>query len=324
MKFARYAIERITSTFVLLALISGGCFVLLDFVPGTFFDEMRVDPRVSADTVSALRAAHGLSQPALARYVAWNESALRGDFGISFASNRPVIDLLLPRLRNTLMLSIPSLLLAWLIGLAAGVWCAAADAPWTNRLANLSSTLLHTVPEVVLCSLALIAAARTGLFPVGGMYSPQLASSPETVRAWDLLRHMALPVLVQTALAVPPVFWHTRAAVLDVAKSPFVRSARAHGIGNRVLFLRHLLPAAANALISMGGTSIGALLSASLVTEVLFAWPGVGPLFLDAVIARDPYVIIAAVLCFAAVLIGGNLLADLALHYHDPRLRGAA
>jgi peptide/nickel transport system permease protein len=316
MTLASYVLQRAFAAAVLIGLISCACFLMLDFVPGSFFDEMRIDPQVSPQTVAALRAAHGLSRPGLVRFASWVGAALHGDFGISFASNRPVLELLLPRAENTLLLTIPSLLLAWTIGLVFGIWSASSPGSWLDRGANVVSTAFLTLPEIVLCSLALLAAARTGFLPVGGMVSP-IEAKPGI---WDLLRHMTLPVLVLTALAIPTIFRHSRAAVLDSAQLPFVKSAKAHGLSRRTLLWRHILPVAANALLSLGGISIGSLLSASLVTEVLFAWPGIGPLFLDAITARDPYLIIVIVLSAAVLLVGGNLLADLALHYRDPRL----
>jgi peptide/nickel transport system permease protein len=319
MIFARYMVRRVAATVVVLTLISCGCFLLLDLTPGSFYDEMRIDPQISDATVAALRASHGLSESGLARFVSWSGSALQGNFGISFASNRPVVELLAPRIWNTLLLTVPSLVLAWIVGLSFGIWSAAGRGSWHDRAADLVSTGLLTVPELVFCCFALLAAARTGVLPVGGMRSPAAAVSG-SAGLWDLGRHMALPVLVLAATAVPTVFRHTRAAVIDSADLPFVKSARAHGLSRRTLLWRHILPVAANALLSLGGISIGGLLSASLVTEVLFGWPGIGPLFLDAIAARDPYLIIATVLSSAALLAGGNLLADLALHYRDPRL----
>lgn len=322
MSFARYTLQRIAATVALFAFISCACFLMLDFVPGSFFDEMRIDPRVSAGTVAALSQAHGLSRPALARFASWIASALHGDLGISFASNRPVLELLLPRICNTLVLSVPSLLLAWIIGLTGGIWCAAAPGSLLDRTANFFSAALQTVPEIVLCCLALLVAVQTGILPVGG-FASSTHTAAGSVQLVDLGRHMVLPVIVLTALGAPTIFWHTRAAVLDVSHAPFVKFARANGIPQRTLLWRHILPVASNALLSLGGISIGGLLSASLITEVVFAWPGVGPLFLDAIASRDPYLIIAAVLCFAALLIGGNLLADLAIYYRDPRMREA-
>lgn len=321
MSFALYVLRRVTWTAVLAALIAGACFLILDFAPGSFFDEMRVDPQVSPAAIEALRNAHGLSKPAVHRFAEWTAGALHGDFGNSFASNRPVLELLLPRLRNTLLLTIPALGFGWAAGLLAGIWAASRRHSWLDRGANLFSAAVNLMPELVLGSIALLVAIRTGLFPAGGMLSPQ--NSGAEWAAADLARHMILPVLVLAALTFPTVFTHTRAAVSEALEAPFVRSARAHGLPRRVLLARHILPVAENALLSLGGLSFGTLLSASLVTEVLFSWPGVGPLFLDAVAARDPYVILSGVLCFAVMLISGNLLADLALHYRDPRLRTA-
>lgn len=323
MSFARYTLRRVFSTAVLAVLLSFACFLILDFAPGSFFDEMRVDPQVSPAAVDALRAAHGLSKPAVHRFAEWTRSLARGDLGVSFASNRPVTELLLPRLRNTMLLTVPALALGWCAGLLLGIWAAARSGSWVDRAATLFSASFNLIPELVLGSLALLVAVRSGAFPVGGMLSPQSSGAWTFMSGMDLARHMTLPLLVLATLAFPVVFAHTRAAVADALDAPFVQSARAHGVPRRVLLTHHILPVAANALLSLGGLSFGTLLSASLVVEVLFAWPGIGPLFLDAVSARDPYVILAGVLCFAGMLISGNLLADLALHYRDPRLRTA-
>jgi peptide/nickel transport system permease protein len=323
MSFARYTLRRVLSTAVLAMLLSLGCFLILDFAPGSFYDEMRVDPQVSPAAVDALRAAHGLSKPALHRFAEWTGSLLHGDLGMSFASNRPVTELLLPRLRNTLLLTIPALALGWAAGLLTGIWAAARSGAWLDRAATLFSSAFNLIPELVLGSVALLLAVRSGVFPVGGMFSPQSTGGWTATSALDLARHITLPLLVLATMAFPAVFAHTRAAVADALDAPFVQSARAHGVPRRVLLVHHILPVAANALLSLGGLSFGTLLSASLVIEVLFAWPGIGPLFLDAVSARDPYVILAGVLCFACMLISGNLLADLALHYRDARLRTA-
>lgn len=323
MSLARYTLRRLVSTAMLAALLTCACFLILDFAPGSFFDEMRVDPQIPPASVEALRAAHGLSKPALSRFAAWSAAAVHGDFGISFASNRPVVELLLPRLRNTLLLTVPALAAGWVVGLLAGIWAAAHRGSLVDRVSNLLSAAFNLMPELILGSVALLIAAKTGLFPVGGMLSPQVSSGLAAGNVADLARHMVLPSFVLAALTFPTVFVHTRAAVSEALDAPFVQCARAHGVPQLVLFARHILPVAANALLSLGGLSFGALLSASLVIEVLFAWPGVGPLFLDAVSARDPYLILAGVLCFAGMLIAGNLLADLALHNRDPRLRTA-
>jgi len=130
-----------------------------------------------------------------------------------------------------------------------------------------------------------------------------------------------LPVTVLVAGSTPVLIRHTRASILEVMEAPFAMSARAQGIPSRRLLYRHLLPAALNPLISLLGLSLGSLLSASLLVEIVTGWPGLGPLFLEAIMARDFAVVLAVVMLSAAFLVIGNLVADLLLYRFDPRIR---
>src|SRR5579871_3061924 len=140
-------------------------------------------------------------------------------------------------------------------------------------------------------------------------------------RIRDLCRHLALPSAVLIVGMVPVLTRHVRASVLEVLDSHFVLAARALGIAHRRLLWRHVLPAAMNPLVSLLGFSIGTLLSASLLVEVVMGWPGVGPLFLEAIMARDFDLVLAVVMCSAALLVTANLAADLLLYRLDPRIR---
>jgi peptide/nickel transport system permease protein len=137
----------------------------------------------------------------------------------------------------------------------------------------------------------------------------------------DLALHMILPVTALVLSALPLLVRHVRAAVADVLNAPFLLAAAGHGIPRRTLLYRYALPAAANPLISLFGFSIGALLSGSLLIEVVMSWPGLGPLLLEAILARDLYVVVGGILFSTFFLVGGNLLADLLLFWADPRIR---
>jgi peptide/nickel transport system permease protein len=135
---------------------------------------------------------------------------------------------------------------------------------------------------------------------------------------------MELPVLALVLSALPMLVRHVRAAVADVLQAPFVRAARGHGISRRTLLYRYVLRAAANPLITLFGISLGALLSGSLLVEVVMSWPGLGPLLLEAILARDVYVVIGGVLCSTVFLVVGNLFADMLVYWADPRIRSGA
>jgi peptide/nickel transport system permease protein len=181
--------------------------------------------------------------------------------------------------------------------------------------------LLLSIPDLLLALVFLVFAVESGLFPAGGMRSAGFAQMGGPARFRDLLHHLALPAATLVLGMLPSLARHVRAAVAEALDSPFALSARAQGIPRRRLLMRHVLPAAVNPLISLFGVSLGTLLSASLLVEVVMGWPGLGPLFLEAVMARDFALALAVVTLSTAFLIGGNLVADLALYRTDPRIR---
>jgi peptide/nickel transport system permease protein len=167
----------------------------------------------------------------------------------------------------------------------------------------------------------LLLAVRSGLLPAGGMTSLQFREMSTWAESKDLAVHILLPAVCLIAGLLPVLLSHVRAAMADALESPFIAAARGYGIPHRRLLFRHALPAAANSLISLLGLSIGTLLSSSLVIEAIFGWPGLGQLFLEAILARDFYIVIGAGMLATIFLIAGNLLADALLYTCDPRIR---
>ncbi|MCU1262052.1 MAG: binding-protein-dependent transport system inner rane component [Bryobacterales bacterium] len=316
-----YIARRLLNSMLLLVAISMLSFLFLEIAPGRFLDEMRLDPRVSPDTIYAMRQQRGMNDPLPVRYGRWAGGALRGDFGLSLAYGVPVLNLALPRMRNTLLLTITALVLAWVICLPCGVWTAARPRSLAARLSGPFTSLLLSVPELLAAGILLLLALRTGYFPAGGMFSPG-GRPAGTIRAVaDASRHMLIPVLILTLAVVPLLLRHVRAALESASGAPFVQAARGLGIPERRLWLRHILRVAANPLISLMGLSVAGLISSSLLVDVLLGWPGLGPLFLDAVAVRDTPVVISVLMLSALFLVAGNLAADLLLYACDPRIR---
>jgi peptide/nickel transport system permease protein len=156
------------------------------------------------------------------------------------------------------------------------------------------------------------------------MLSVGFESFSQLQKLRDLAFHMELPVLALVLSALPVLVRHVRAAVAEVLDAPFLRAAASHGIPRRTLLYRYALRAAANPLISLFGFSVGALLSSSLLVEVVMSWPGLGPLLLEAILARDLYVVIGGVLCSTIFLVAGNFVADALTYWADPRIRARA
>jgi peptide/nickel transport system permease protein len=312
---------RIGQALFLIFGVSVLAFVLLDLAPGEYFEEMKLNPQISPNTLAALRAEYGLDRPLAVRYGLWLRSAARGDFGFSFAYNSPVWPLLRTRAGNTLMLTVATLLFSWLIAIPIGIFAATRAGRWPDRVSAIGTTFLLATPEVLI-GLALLAfALHSRWFPAGGMHALAANQMGALGQAKDIAIHMILPLAALTAGTLPLLIRHVRSAVLDVLDSPFIVAARGHGISRGRILFRHVLPAAANPLISLLGVSIGTLLSGSLLIEVIMSWPGVGPLLLQAVLERDLYIVVAAIMFSTLFLIAGNLIADALLYVVDPRIR---
>lgn len=297
----RFLLRRLAYTALVLFGVSVLTFLFVELAPGDYFAEMRLDPRIAPETVAALRARYGLTSPLPVRYARWLGGALRGDLGYSFAYGIPAAALVWARARNTLLLTATAMALAWLLAVPLGAWCAWRRGRWVDRLCSGGLAALMSVPELVLALGLLLFAVRTGWFPTGG--------------------HLFLPACALALAMLPVLTRHTRAAVAEALAMPFARAARAHGIGPARLLFRHALPAAANPLVTLLGFSLGGLLSGSLAVEAVMAWPGLGTLLLEAILARDVYIVVAGVMLSTVMLAVGNLVADILLYAADPRIR---
>ena len=317
----KYAAQRLLHSFFLLAGVSLLSFLFADLAPGDFYSEMRLDPRVSAATVEAMRAERGLNRGLAVRYAAWLASIARGEFGYSLAYNQAVGPLLGQRIPATLLLTGTATLVAWLLAIPLGIWNAGHRNSWSDSLTKVSLSILLSIPEVLLAVIMLSMAVKTGWLPAGGMHSPGAEGLSAAARFRDTLRHLVLPVTVLVLGMLPTLARHVRAAMVEVMASPFALAARAHGIPRRRLLFRHLLPAALNPLVTLFGFSLGTLLSASLLVEVIVGWPGLGPIFLEAILARDFALVLGVVMVSTLLLVTGNLAADLLLYRADPRIR---
>ncbi len=319
----RHLVMRLSQSAILLIGVSLLSFIFLQVSPGDYFQEMRLNPQISQATVERMRAQYGWDKPILVRYGRWLASAARGEFGVSLAYGTPVGPLLWDRARNTLVLTVIATLLSWILAVTLGVLCAVAPHSIIDKCCAVVSSFLLAVPELLLCLVLLAIAVRTGWFSSGGMRS---VGGGEHTGLWfqqtrDVAFHLVLPVTALVLGTLPIFLRHVRNSLFEVLDLPFIHAAVGHGIPSFTILSRYALPVAANALISLFGLSIGSLLSTSLVTEVIMSWPGLGPLLLEAALARDVYVVIGAVTVSALFLVCGIALADVLLYASDPRIR---
>lgn len=316
-----YVVRRLGHAVLVLFGVSVLSFLFAEASPGSVFDELRLNPQISPETIETLRLRYGLDRPLPEKYGLWLRSIAQGELGFSVAHNTPVGPLIWPRARNTLFLTVTATTLAWLIAVPLGTWAASRRGRWPDRLTAGATTILLGVPDLLLGLLLLVVAVRSGLFPTGGMMSVDFATLDTWDQAKDLLSHFALPVTALTLLNLPVLVRHVRASMIDALQSSFVQGGRALGMSERRVLFRYALRVAANPLLSLLGLSVAALLSTSLVIETIMSWPGLGPLLLSSVVARDLHVVVGIVTCSTVLLIAGNLLADALLYWSDPRIR---
>lgn len=316
---------RLASALLVLLCLSAFTFLLAELAPGDAFSGASLDPRVDPEHLEELRRRHGLDRPLAERYGAWLGAALKGDLGHSFLRGTAVAPLVGRRLAASLILVLPAWLAAWALALAIGPWLAAPGPSRGGRLiaatVEKAGLLLLALPQVVLALLALFLAARTGLFPVGGMSSLGAESLAWPARGWDLFHHWVLPAAALVLHALPVLLVHVRSAVADAFEAPFVLAARAQGASRLRLLWGRALPAAAGSLVPLAGLSFAGTVSAAALVEVVLGWPGLGSLVLESVLARDLPLAVAAVLTAGALLLLANGAADLLLHALDPRTR---
>ena len=267
----RFVLTRLGYSAFVLVAVSILTFALIALSPGELFDDPKADARVASGTVDALRQHSGLTESPVQRYVTWVQSVTRGEFGVSLAHHAPVGSLLWDRARNTLLLTVPAMIVAWLTALPLGLWLAQHRGRWTDRLFTAGSSTLLALPDLLVALVLLLVALRTGLFPTGGMFSPGVESLGPTDRLRDLAMHAFLPFCALVIGLLPPVLRHVRASAIEAIDAPAVRAARGHGIHGWRLTTRYVLPLSANRLISLAGLSCAVLVSASVMIEVVMS-----------------------------------------------------
>jgi peptide/nickel transport system permease protein len=317
-------LKRLAIAVPTLLLISLLSFALVNAAPGDALAELRQDPRVTEETVQRLREQYGLDRPLLARYGTWLSGAVRGDFGTSLSERLPVTKLIGARLGNTLKLSLTATLLALLLALPLGALAAKQRGAWLDRVTSAFALVSISTPRLVLAIIALVFAARTGLFPIGNVRSLNVANDWSAASLLDGLHHLVLPAVVMSLPLIAVYLRQTRNGLLEVLSADFIRTARAKGLREWTVFGKHAARVAAGPLITLLGYAIAALLSGSVVVETVMSWPGIGQLAVNATRTRDIPVLMAIVLLAGVMLLLGNLIADVLQLIADPRLRASS
>jgi peptide/nickel transport system permease protein len=321
---AKLLVKRLMQTIPLLFGISIFSFLIVALAPGDPLSHLMTNPHISRETIEALRHQLGLDVPVHIRYWRWLNGLLQGDWGLSLQYQVPVSTLLSTRLINTLILSLSATLVAIIVGVPLGVLAAVRRGRLTDHLCNLLATTSLSTPRIFLALLALLLAAKTGWFPLGGQYSTSFDRLTGFERVIDALHHLVLPALILSLSPLAIYLRQMRGNLLDTLEDDHVIIARAKGLSELAVITKHALRSALNPVITLFGFSIGNLLSGSALVETIMAWPGIGKMTVEAVFARDTYVLMAAVMITSVLLIIGNLIADILVGLNDPRIASEA
>jgi len=319
-----FLIRRLLQTIPVLLGVSALTFLLMQLAPGDFVTLVGQNPGIDAATLDSMRHRFGLDQPWYVQYLLYLRNlAFHLDFGESLTRHQPVFHVLREALGNTLILALASALVTWGLAIPFGVWAAARRGRAADRVVSVLAAFGLAIPELLSGLFLLLLAAHTGWFPVGGMRSPGWDQMSTLARLSDLARHLVLPAIVVGSVPLAARLRQMRASMLDVLSLDYITAARARGVPERDVLFRHALRNALNPMISLFGLTLGALVSGSFIAEVVFSWPGLGRVTVEALLAEDPYLVMGALLMSTVVLAAGNVAGDVLLRIADPRLRDA-
>jgi peptide/nickel transport system permease protein len=317
----RYIIKRLFAMMGLLLGISLLVFLLLQLSPGDFLTPIRAQRDITPELINKLEMEFGLKDPWYIQYFRWLARVGHLDFGYSWTYKVPVFDLILERAPATIVLSLCSLIVAWSIAVPLGVLAAIYKDSWFDRISSILAYASLSIPEFFLALLAVWLAAVTGWFPTGGRTSIDHEFLPPLMQFLDYAYHLVLPTLVLSIGGVAGMMRIMRASMLDVIRAEYVTTARAKGLPEGIVMVRHVFRNAINPLLSLLGFAISGLLSGSLLVENVMNYPGLGRLTYEAFLREDQFVVLGTVVLSSVLLVVGNLIADLLLAWSDPRIR---
>jgi peptide/nickel transport system permease protein len=321
-----YLIRRLGIAVVTLVLISFLVYGLIRAMPGTpvtgDIAQMSPSKQLSPEAIEKMNRLYGLDKPWYQAYFAWMRNVLRLDMGASYArNNKPVFDLIVERMPATLLLSSTSLVLAYLLSIPIGLWSTAKSGSVAERSASTLLYMLYSLPAFVAALyLQLLFYVKLDWLPLFGMTSDNYETLSTAGKAWDLLKHAALPVVCFTYGSLAYYSRFIRANMQEVVRQDYIRTARAKGVGPREIIWKHAFRNTLIPLVTLIGLSLPGLLSGAVILEQIFSWPGMGRLYFEAIGQRDYNVIMGLTLMFSVLTLLGQLLADVLYAVVDPRV----
>jgi peptide/nickel transport system permease protein len=315
----RYILRRVAGVLPVLIGVTVVAFGIITLIPGDPATAM-LGSQASQEAIDALRAEMGLDQPLVVQYWRWLSNAVTGDLGTSIRLGGPVTTLVSERFGNTLWLASSSLVIATVVGVTSGLIAARRAGSLADRMVMLGSLFGNSMPHFWLGILLIVLfALRLEWLPAGGMFS--IREGPSLSQT---LVHLILPAVTLGLIAAGVTARLARSAMAEVLDQDYIRTARAIGVRESVITWKHALKNAALPIITIIGAQAGFLLSGAVLTEIVFAWPGIGTLMYDSITQRDFPVVQGCLLLIAAAVTVVNLAVDVVYGLLDPRIQYAA
>ena len=320
--FARRLLYMLTT----LVLVSFLGFFIINLPPGSYIDVFQAQRQIQGThtaeaELESLKRRYGLDKPIYMQYLIWAKGFVRGDFGRSFEYNREVRDLIWERLGFTMTIASGSLLFIWLVAIPIGIYTATHQYKLGDNLATLVGMAGLSIPDFMLALVLMVVIQRAFGFTVGGLFSREYVDAPWSFgKAVDLLKHLWVPVVVGTS-GTAGLMRIMRGNLLDILNMQYVQAARARGLRESTVVIKHAVRNALHPLIMLLGLSLPSIISGSLVVSIVLGLPTTGPLYFNALRQQDMYLAGTFLMFLAFMLVIGNFLADILLGLIDPRIR---
>ncbi len=316
-----YIVRRVLGAIPLVFGVLTLTFFIIRLAPGdpaSFF----IQPGVSPKVAEQMREQYGLNDPLVIQYFKWLGNILQGDFGRSFSRHQPVFDVILDAVPITISLALIGITMQFIFGILLGVISAVKQGTKLDRTLTVSALFIYSMPEFWLSLMLIILfSLKLGWFPASNLNSIGADSFGTVEFILDRLHHLVLPIFVLSLGGIAGLARYVRGQMLEVIRQDYIRTARAKGLGEKVVIFKHALRNALLPVVTILGGSLPALFSGALFIEVIFAIPGMGRIAVEAVFARDYPLIIANTFISGTLIVLGNLLADVLYAVVDPRIK---
>ncbi len=316
-----YILRRVIITIPLLFVISIMSFFIMQLSPGSYLDQIKMNPDISPELIETMEKDFGLDKSVPVQYLYWLKELLQGNLGESFTYRIPVAEIIGSRLLNTFILSAAAMIIAWGISIPVGIYSATHRYSMLDNIFTTFSFIGLSIPNFFFALLLLFLIVRLNIpLPISGMTSIMYDYMSPVEKIIDIAKHLIVPAAVLGTASTASLMRQMRGQMLDVINQDYIRTARSKGLKERKVIYKHALKNALNPMITIFGFQLSSLFSGAALTEIVTGWPGLGNMMLTAVRSKDLYLAMAGMMMGSLMLIIGNLAADIMLALNDPRI----